>query len=680
MSITTSPELFINMKRIPDKTSREYKPFFKEEKKKIKEGITINGTLIPGWLYWHFNHWWIDVDMEPDPITKYVERKKFHPFLRDNEWLIGEAIHNAEQRQRGLLILGSRQLGKSEFGASYVGRRALNFKNTQNVLAGLSTPDLELLASKIERGFNLVHEYFRPIKAGMKDNWSKQVDIGYKDTSGKRILFSEILIRNLDDGKNSENLAGPTTSSLLLDEVGKNDFLAAFTAVKPAIQTPYGWRCSPIFTGTSGAMGKSTDLQTFYGQLESFNFDCVHLLDHTGKPIRFIPGWMASRSPRKKIRLSTFLGLPKGSELDIVPIRVVKSVENAMAVLENEREILRKGKKKELYNKEVMYYPTTEEELFLVSDDDNPFADIKQLALDQLMYLDSIDDSAIYGFMTRDVDGKPKFVETKDFPISTFPTEDWENKDAPIQMWDHCIPGQPFGILHCAGGDPYNKEESDTSPSLGAIYIQRRTYDPLKGRFQECIVASYTARPKNMAKFHEQTRLLLEYYGATILPENADTSLIRYFDNKNLNHYVEDGLDLAKELNPNTKAKTRKGLSPSPANIKYGNGLIKSYFEEDIVMGMDANDEPIIKKGAIRVRDKMLLKEIIDYKEGVNVDRIVAWRHALILAAMKDKFYPIAKVQSTEAQKKIVKPPRSPFGATRHAWGSGRKSGPFSRR
>ncbi len=124
MSLITSPEMFINIRDIPDDTSKEYLPFFAEEKRKIKQGVTINGTYIPGWLYWHVNHWKIDIDVD-DPITGYSERFTRRPDLRDNEWLIGEYIHRAEKDRKGLLILGSRQFGKSEIGASYVGRRSI---------------------------------------------------------------------------------------------------------------------------------------------------------------------------------------------------------------------------------------------------------------------------------------------------------------------------------------------------------------------------------------------------------------------------------------------------------------------------------------------------------------------------------------------------------------------------
>lgn len=693
MGIISTPEFFINMKSIPDKQSKEYKPFFKEEMRKVKQGITINGVRIPGWLYWHINHWVIDVDVE-DPLSHYIERKRQRPDLRDNDWIIANTIERAEIERKGVLILGTRQFGKSETASSYNGRRAIAFENSQNVIASLSEPDLRLLTSKLDRGLTNLHPYFRPIK--ILNDPTKQIVLGYKTPQGEKTVYSEILIRNLDGGKNTENLAGPTTSSLTLEEIGKGDFMEAFIAAKPALDTPYGWRATPLFIGTSGSFDKSEDLQRFRSQLDIHNFIEVEIKDEKKRDMFFIPGWMSSRAKRKKIKLSRFCKCSPGSELDIIPIHVVENPIKEIERIQEYRESLRLAGENTLMKKETMYYPLTEEELFLIDDSDNIFSDVKEICKQHLQYLELTQPEEDYGWMTRGEDGKPKFIKAKngEVPISEFPAGEKEEKDAPIIIWAHPIEGQEFGILHVAGGDPYNQDESHYSPSLGTLYIYRRTYDPLLGNFQEMFVASYSARPKTIAKWREQVRLLLEYYGATMLPENEEPGFIRWFDEKNIGHYLEDGLDLAKEINPNTKTNRNKGLSASTANIRYGNAEFKNYMNEDLVMGQDPlTGDNIIKKGVIRIKDKLLLKEVIAYtpamsvkkktitsssntrttKKAVNVDRIVGARHALILAKLKNKYFPLAKVkppQTVEKPKpKVIKSPfigvNNPFRLTK---------------
>src|SRR5579864_8361706 len=178
MSVITSPELFINMRSIPDANSKEYFPFFEEEMRKCKSGVTINGVHIPSWVYWHTNHWMLDIDGPRDPLTGLSERIRSRPQLWDNVWDIGEHIEIAHMNQKGLLVIGTRQLGKSEFGSSYEGWRGICFENTQNVIAGLSSDDLTLLLLKLDRGLTNLTPYFKPGR--VKDEWDKEVLLGYR--------------------------------------------------------------------------------------------------------------------------------------------------------------------------------------------------------------------------------------------------------------------------------------------------------------------------------------------------------------------------------------------------------------------------------------------------------------------------------------------------------------------
>lgn len=663
MSIITSPEMFINMKSIPTKDSLEWKPFRREEMNKVKRGVTINGVNIPGWLYWHVNHWRIDVDAAPDSAGN-IERIPSIPTLRDNDWLVGESIHTAEMDRTGLLLIGTRQMGKSEIEASYAGRRMIAFKNSQNIIAGLSSDDLGLLTSKIQRGMLSLSNIFKP--SFIKQLWDKEVSLGYKTNqgSGEPVKYSELLIKNLETGKKTDKLAGPTTSSLVIDEIGKGDFLSGFIDARPALDTEFGWRCMPFFTGTSGFFEKSKDLQTLYNNLKTYNFNCVTVKDERGTH-KYMPGYRSSKTKRTFVSLSTYLNKPKGSELDQIKIKIVDNIPAGIEKIIQNRNDLEKAGRISDWKKEVMFYPLTEEELFLSDDTLNIFADLKPYARDHLKYLESLDNPGeSYGFMKRGSDGKPEFVTAKwnQKPIKDFPTGPNEDKNAPIIVWDRPIPGQQFGILHVSGMDPYNQDESYYSSSLGTLYVYRRMYDALNGKYQNSFVASYSARPESISVWWEQAKLLLEWYGATVLPENEDVSFIRHMDEKNLGHYVEEGIDIAKEINPGTKVRRKKGLSAATGNINYGNGLLKTYGMEDLIIGQDSQGENIVKKGIIRIKDKALLKEIIAYTPGMNVDRIVAARHALILSFSKDKFFPVADVEPQQVEKK-QKPtvPHSPF-------------------
>jgi len=678
----TNSEFFINQKRIPTADSKEYDAFFIKELDKIENGVTVNGIYYPGWLYWHLNHWHILIDWK-DPRNNKIKRKLANPELRDNEWVIAEHLEKAQEMRHGLLIVGSRRFAKTEIAASYSAYNSIVFYGSENMFSSSNDPDLNKISASLKRGYRELHPYFKPIF--LQDKWGSGDDVvlGFKDTSGERYEYSKLLIRNHSGGKNTEVGAGSTLNSFLIDEIGKSDWLDFFDAVKPAFETEYGWRCSPVATGTTGNMQKAKELEKVYRDMETFKFISVELKDDKDNKYKFFPGHMSLKFPKEEILLKHFINKPELDSKDTIKVTQWSMADD---LLVQEAEDLRKKGKFTSELKLKMYYPRNEEQMFLTDDSLNPFSDVVPFAKEHLLYLETTNPPEEYGWMTRDENGKAKFVPTKvSIPIQEWPTGPDEDRDAPVIIWDHPLPGQEFGILHVAGSDPYNQDESYYSPSLGTLYVYRRTYDPVNGRMQESFVASYTARPKNIAKWREQVRLMLEYYGATLLPENEEAGNIRWWDEKNIGHYLEDGLDISKEINPNTKNKRNKGLPATVPNIRYGNGVLRNYCLEDLIIGQDNMGEPITKKGVVRIKDKVLLKEIIGYKPSIdgkakNADRIVGARHALIIAKSKDKYFPVAKVANVYSDtppkpRKII---RSPF-STGTAGGAFKriKRGPF---
>lgn len=210
-----SPEFFRNMKSIPDEKSSEYRAFFLNELDKITYGVTINGVYIHGWLYFHWNHWKIYQDMV-DSRNGDIRRIFGLSQMRDNEWIIAEHLHKAEQEKKGLMIFGSRRLGKSVSESSWIGRGAVIYEGSENVISSTNSQDLIIVTDLIDRGMNGLHPFFKHSR--IKDDWRREVVFGIKDKSGTRYEYSKIAIRNLDGGKNTEAFAGLTPKTLIIDE------------------------------------------------------------------------------------------------------------------------------------------------------------------------------------------------------------------------------------------------------------------------------------------------------------------------------------------------------------------------------------------------------------------------------------------------------------------------------
>lgn len=636
-----SKELLINMKYTPDEKSQEYSAFWKGEKEKCKNGIIIDEIFISGFLYYHLNFFKCQLDVLENGR---IVRKLHNPYLRDNEWIIDEYIRKAEEEKKGLCILGSRRLAKSVYEASYISHRATFFKGTQNVVAGLNDPDIKVITDLIDEALVSLPKPFKNDR--VEDNWKRQVTLGKKTTSGERIPWSSIPIRNLDGGKNTEALAGLSPFSMVIDEIGKGDWLKAFSAAIPGFATPYGWRCSPLCFGTSGDMEKAQDAKKVFDTPQAYNFLAVEVPDEPSKKTSvFISGHFAHDFPKDDTPLSDYLKLPKESHPNLSKINIqVTNIDRANSMIEEERTQAKESNDSSALLKLTMYHPKTRDELFLTDSNNNfPVEAAKSLKENLLQNYDPI----CVDFY-RDLNNNPKWKYSDLKPILNFPVKPVDDKIAPCVLYEDRIIGLPYAT-YIFGCDPYEEDSSsDNINSLGSFYILKRMHSPFEP-YQDSIVLSYSGRCKTVAEFNELALMVVEYYGAIGLPENEDKTLIQHFIVKQKAHLLADTLQLAKVISPTSKTERLKGLAATTPNQRYGMSRAYEYTKEEIET-TDEFGNTLISLGIQRIPDPMLLEEMIQYRgkssasRGIhdgNFDRICAFYHTLILKYYYDDVYPL---------------------------------------
>jgi len=620
---------FINQKRLPDKDSSECKSFYDFHKDLCLNGAMMGGVYINPFLYWHLNIWHTEVDV----IDSYgrIAQKYANPLLRDNEWLVTNEIDRAQQEKRGLVILGIRRFAKSVLEASYIAWGATFDENSQNIIAGLNAPDIKLITDKIDKGLNFIPEYWRWQR--IEDNWKNQVTLGIKTKSGERIPFSSILIRNLDEGNNEEAIAGTKPRKLIIDEIGKGNFLRGLQAAIPGFTTPYGWGCSPILTGTGGDMKKFMDAKSLMFDVDNFNF----LTYNNSKDEQRIHGLFIPAKYRMEAKeessLGEFLNEPVGSDLHQIKM-LVSNEQKAIDITNNNLERLKKAGDRVAYLKEKMYYPQEVDDIFL-NEDTNIF-DIES-AKRQKFRLQQVERTGTPVILYMDDNGGIAHEFTDKLPITNFPLKNSDNKDAPIVIYEFPVESPAYG-LYVAGVDPYRQGQSAYSSSLGAVYIYKRMHDLTGEKYQDMFVASYCARPDNKETWNEQARFLIKYYNARTLCENDDISFIEYMKSKGDAHYLERQPDWLKEIVPATTVKRDYGIHRSSQKIiDYLHTCLKKYMEEAIYVEKDENGV-VIKEtlGVNKIFDPVLLEEIIQYNDQGNFDRIIAAELAIAQAMKMD--------------------------------------------
>ena len=619
---------FINQKRIPDKESEEYDMFFDFHRELCVNGCMMDGVYINPFLYWHLNIWHTEVDVIDD--YGRIAQKYANPLLRDNEWLVTNEIDRAHKERKGLVILGIRRFAKSVLEASYIGHGATFDENSQNIIAGLNAPDIKLITDKIDKGLNFIPEAWRWQR--IEDNWKNQVTLGIKTKSGERIPFSQILIRNLDEGNNEEAIAGTKPRRLIIDEIGKGSFLRGFQAAVPGFTTPFGWGCSPILTGTGGDMKKFMDAKSLMFDVDNFNFLTYNNEKDTARVHGFFISYKYRMEAKEPSTLGAYLDLPQSSDLHNVEMQV-SNEEKALQITNDNLERLKKAGDRLAYLKEKMYYPLEVDDIFL-NEDTNIF-DI-EAAKRQKSRLLQQERTGVPVVLFHDGE-KICHEFTDKQPISNFPLKNSDLKDAPVVIYEFPIENPPYG-LYVAGVDPYRQGKSEYSSSLGAVYIYKRMHDITGEKYQDMFVASYVARPDKKETWEEQARLLIKYFNARTLCENDDISFIEYMKAKGDAHYLEKQPQWLMEVVPNTTVKREYGVHRSSEKIRdYLHNCLKKYMEEVVYLEKDADGNTIKElTGVTKIFDPVLLEEIIQYNDQGNFDRIIAAELAIAQALKMD--------------------------------------------
>lgn len=274
------------------------------------------------------------------------------------------------------------------------------------------------------------------------------------------------------------------------------------------------------------------------------------------------------------------------------------------------------------YNGEVMGYPFDTDEPFLFSEE-NPFLpnELKQwkgelIAMGEGMNKMTIERNIDTGELKLEPSDKNLIV---DFPFKS------RTHDAPVVIYEPPPKNEIPMYTYVMGIDPYKYVDS-TTESVGACYVYKRFNG--MGETRDILVASYASRPKDQdGTFHETCLRLAEIYNARIIAERNDEVFIKYVIGKKKEHLFERETGIQGMLRPDSKnTYTKLGVYVTAKEKDYMLGLVKKYITEEI--DIDENGNPIL--GYRRIKDLMLLEELIMYRPKENVDRIVAFGLALL--------------------------------------------------
>lgn len=511
-------------------------------------------------------------------------------------------------------------------------------------VVGFSDSDLSNIGEYCEYGLDHVHPFFRINRT--KTDWSSGVTLGKRMSNGVRDVHAIISIANINMGRktSTQKTAGLTPATAIFDEVGKGPIKKPYTAAMPSYDTPYGWRLSPILAGTGGEVELSKDAQEMFSDPDTYNllvmdWDILNRRAMKGKTWKerkwamFVPGQMANSGVKRTIGLGDYLGKPDDKKLNKIKIDAT-DFEASTNKLNEERKKL-STKDRVAYTSHTMFYPFTIDDCFL-SSSQNLFP--VEYAI---KHKNDLLESGQYSGMLCDVflESGNKLGTTKsNKQLAGFPFSGGVI-DAPVQIFEMPQSNRFDDFIYVAGQDPYKQAKSDT-PSLGSFYIFKRRVG-IRDPYAYRIVASYVSRPSSIDQFCRTCEVLQKGYGAICLMENADQMYEQYLNRKSgmpASFFLFAGEAIAnKYVKAGSRQNSKLGLYPTPGNQNLLFSCVVDYCWQDFVIGYDDQTGlDITVKGIELIDDIALLDEIIQYKPGLNVDRIIAFGHALVLARYFD--------------------------------------------
>lgn len=238
-------------------------------------------------------------------------------------------------------------------------------------------------------------------------------------------------------------------------------------------------------------------------------------------------------------------------------------------------------------------------------------------------------DDVYVGDLVFSKNGQVEYKPTSAMPIRDFPHKDNKIEGA-IEIYQ--MPeidkntGKPYNDRYILGADPYDDDESNTM-SLGSIFVLDLWTDR--------IVAEYTGRPSFADDYYEICRKLCLFYNGRLNYEYNKKGLFSHFSTRNSLYLLTDVLDFLKEkqMMKDGYGNKSKGTNASPAINAYARSRLRSWLlaPVPIMQTIDGEEKEVKVPRLFTVRNRALLKELINYNSEGNFDRISAMGMLMLL-------------------------------------------------
>lgn len=616
-----------------------YGKWLREEKRRCWEGYVreSDGEWVTGYMYWYLNYSPIVLNIIRKG-TKVADRIEDMPEVWEGVYL---RFHYIEQARNGGLYnewkggnhgaeLASRGKSKSYGMASIVshnfilGENALAYKNTTSLVTAYQkeylTKDGILNKFLSIADFCSINTQFprKRIKNSIQEMTWK---MGYVDTDLGVERGSKNQVIGVSSKDDESKLRGKRAVFIGVEEFGTFPRLVdLYNVLIPSVQE------GDIVFGFMYLQGTAGDNESdFAGAAEimynpiGYNMYALpNVYDREGKGKRhfvfFFPGYISRKGCYNKDGVS-----------DVVAALI--------EILMNRYRVKYNSSDPNTIVKTIAEVPITPAEAIVKTGTNMfPVPDLTE-RLNQIDSNPREYDDVYVGELNIAKNGEVEFKPTYATPIREYPLKDNKAEGAIeiLKMPEKGRDGKVFNNRYILSCDPYDDDSSDTM-SLGSIYVLDLWTDKH--------VAYYTGRPQFADDFYEIGRRMCLFYNGRMNYENNKKGMFAYFSRRNCLYLLTDVLDFLKDKDMvkgqayGNKAKGTNATAPINA---YGRMLLRNWLLKPVpvMQIVDGEEQEVIVPNLYTIRDRALLRELIDFNPDGNFDRISS--HIMLMLLREDK-------------------------------------------
>ena len=271
----------------------------------------------------------------------------------------------------------------------------------------------------------------------------------------------------------------------------------------------------------------------------------------------------------------------------------------------------------------ISQYPITPQEAILRSQGNVfPVTELNE-RLNQIDNNPSEYDDVYVGDLVQDEKGSVIFKPSGDMPIRDFPTSDNKVLGALeiYSMPQKNSSGEvPFG-RYIISLDPFDSDVAHTM-SLGSCLVM--------DLYTDTIVAEYTGRPMFAEDLYEKVRLLCLFYNTRCMYEQNLKGTFSYFSSHNSVHLLADTPEYLRErqmVGNIGYGNKSKGIHATTPIINGAFKMINSWLRKSvntIQKDADGNDVEVTVPNLYKIRNRALIKELIQWNPYQNFDRVMS--------------------------------------------------------